>query len=65
MAQEKKKKITQSTACKDGKHTFIITRWQDKGGYKKAIHMRCQNCLEHLDLDEIGWSEWRKDEGIE
>lgn len=61
---KKPKKVTQSNDCKRGHHTFVITRWQHKAGFQKAIHMRCQHCLEQLDLDEINWKEWREDEGI-
>lgn len=56
-----KKKVTQ---CKDGKHTFMITRWNEKGGYKKAVSMRCRNCLMPMGLEEIEMMEWKEQEGI-
>lgn len=62
---EKKSKISKSTACKDGKHTFIVSMWQDKGGFKKAVHMRCQHCMILMDVDEIIMQEWRANEGLD
>lgn len=62
---EKKRKVTQSNTCKEGKHTFIVSMWQDKGGFQKAVHMRCQNCLMLMDMDEINWQEWRANEGLD
>lgn len=62
--KKEKKKVTQSTDCKNGKHTFIVTRWQVKGGFEKAVAMRCQHCLVPLDMDEIEMKEWRESEGI-
>lgn len=58
------KKHACNEACKEGRHTYIVTAWQIGGGKEKAIAMRCQACLMPLDLQEIESAEWQAREGI-
>ena len=58
------KKMNPHTACDKGNHTYVVTAWENKGSRKTAIHMRCQNCLMPLDLEEIKSAEWSKANGI-
>lgn len=60
----KKKKVTVTAACKDGKHIFIVTASMTKGGVQKATTMRCQSCLMPLQMEEIEMREWKESEGI-
>lgn len=59
-----KKKCTQSTDCKNGKHTFMVTEWMTRGGHQVAIEIRCRHCLMPMSLEELRSSEWRKAEGV-
>jgi len=60
-----KKKVTPAVDCTSGKHTFFVTRWMDRGGNKKALEVRCRNCLVAANLEEIETLEWRKAEGLD
>lgn len=59
-----KKKVEVMADCKNGKHTFIVTGYMQKGTIKKATLMRCQHCLMAMNLEEVEMNEWKNEEGM-
>ena len=59
--EKKEKKMEPHACCKKGEHTYIVTSWIVSAGHKKALHMRCRNCLMPLDLVELSNVEWFKE----
>ena len=46
-----KKQVTVKDECAHGSHTFIVSKWETTGGYKKATHMMCRHCLMPIELN--------------
>ena len=63
-SKEKKVKVKQSTSCKNGEHTFLVTESFTKGQHKKATKMRCRHCLIAMNIEEIETQEWKEENGI-
>lgn len=59
-----KKKVKESTECKDGTHKFTVTSWRIHGGIRRAVQMRCQHCLVPVDMEELESLEFSREQGI-